>query len=153
MDIMRLVVPLLHSTGNFQWDEQYPNSDVFERDAELGQLWVAELEGQIVGMAAFTTVQEPEYSQAGWDITEAAMVVHRLAVHPAARGKGIAEALMRQAEKVALEQRIAIMRVDTNTQNDAAQRLFPKLGYTYAGEIGLSFRPGLRFHCFEKRLP
>ena len=28
----------------------------------------------------------------------------------------------------------------------------PKLGYTYAGEIGLGFRPGLRFRCYEKRL-
>jgi hypothetical protein len=30
--------------------------------------------------------------------------------------------------------------------------LFPKLGYTLAGEIGLGFRPGLRFLCYEKRL-
>ena len=32
------------------------------------------------------------------------------------------------------------------------QRLFPKLGYELAGEIGLGFRPGLRFLCYEKRL-
>ena len=34
----------------------------------------------------------------------------------------------------------------------ATQRLFPKLGYRFAGEIGLAFRPGLRFFCYEKRL-
>jgi hypothetical protein len=45
-----------------------------------------------------------------------------------------------------------VLRVDTNTQNPATRRLFPKLGYSLAGEIGLGFRPGLRFQCYEKRL-
>jgi hypothetical protein len=26
----------------------------------------------------------------------------------------------------------------------------PKLGYDLSGEIGLEFRPGLRFFCYEK---
>jgi RimJ/RimL family protein N-acetyltransferase len=42
--------------------------------------------------------------------------------------------------------------VDTNSENAATQRLFPKLGYRFAGEIKLAFRPGLRFFCYEKRL-
>jgi len=45
-----------------------------------------------------------------------------------------------------------VLRVDTNTQNAATQKLFPKLGYTLSGETGLGFRAGLRFLCYEKRL-
>ena len=56
------------------------------------------------------------------------------------------------AEEIAAERAITVLRVDTNTQNAATQRLFPKLGYQLAGEIGLEFRPGLRFFCYEKRL-
>jgi len=78
--------------------------------------------------------------------------VHRLAVDPALRGKGVAAALMLQAEVEAKAKGIAVLRVDTNSQNEATQKLFPKLGYTFAGEIGLRFRPGLRFLCYEKRL-
>ena len=96
--------------------------------------------------------QEPDYAQVGWDINEPAVVVHRLAVDPAFRGAGIAGALMQKAEEVAAERGITVLRVDTNTQNAATQRLFPKLGYQLAGEIGLEFRPGLRFFCYEKRL-
>jgi hypothetical protein len=59
---------------------------------------------------------------------------------------------MQQAEKDAVERGIGVLRVETNTQNEATQRLFPKLGYVLAGEIGLGFRPGLRFLCYEKRL-
>lgn len=118
---------------------------------EDGQLWIALINEQIVGVAAITTDQEPEYVEVGWDITERAVVVHRLAVDPAFRGKGIAAALMKQAETIAKERGIVAVRVDTNSQNEATQKLFPKLGYAYAGEIGLGFRPGLRFLCYEKR--
>jgi hypothetical protein len=61
-------------------------------------------------------------------------------------------ALMLQAEQVARTRQISVLRVDTNTQNEVTQRLFPKLGFLLAGEIGLGFRPGLRFRCYEKRL-
>ena len=59
---------------------------------------------------------------------------------------------MFQAETVAKDRGIRVLRVDTNTQNAATQKLFPKLGYTFSGEISLHFRPGLRFRCYEKRL-
>ncbi len=152
MYLVRRVVPLMRAIGNLQWDESYPNAGVFERDIELGQLWVAEMDGAVAGVAAITMDQEPEYAQVGWDITEPAVVVHRLAVDPTFRGAGVAGALMQQAEEVARGRGVGVLRVDTNTQNEATQRLFPKLGYVLAGEIGLGFRPGLRFLCYEKRL-
>jgi ribosomal protein S18 acetylase RimI-like enzyme len=75
-----------------------------------------------------------------------------LAVDPAAQGHGVAAALLQQAEALAVEQGLKALRVDTNSENQATQRLFPKLGYRFAGEITLAFRPGLRFFCYEKRL-
>ena len=152
MTLMQKVVPLMRAAGNLQWDDSYPNESVFSRDIELKQLWIAEIEGSLAGVAAITTDQEPEYAQAGWNIEEPAIVVHRIAVDPQFRGAGAAQSLMLKAEEVALERGINVLRVDTNTQNTATQRLFPKLGYRLAGEIGLAFRPGLRFLCYEKRL-
>jgi GNAT superfamily N-acetyltransferase len=152
MDLVRRVVPLMRAAGNLQWDDTYPKADVFLADVELEQLWVMEVEGRLAGAAAITTDQSPEYAQVGWDIHEPAIVVHRLLVDPAQRGLGIASVLMQQAEAVAREQGIGVLRVDTNTNNAATQRLFPKLGYTLSGEISLGFRPGLRFLCYERRL-
>jgi len=150
MALVRRVVPLMLATGNRQWDEGYPNESVFERDIALTHLWVAEAENSIAGVAALTMDQEPEYAQADWDMNAKALVVHRLAVDPAFRGAGVASALMQKAEEVATERKLAAVRVDTNTENAATQRLFPKLGYRLAGEIGLGMRPGLRFLCYEK---
>jgi ribosomal protein S18 acetylase RimI-like enzyme len=152
MTLLLRVVPLMRATGNMQWDEAYPNQVVLQRDIDLNQLWVAVVDGSIAGVAAVTMDQDPDYKQVGWNIEEPAIVVHRLAVDPAFRGQGAAGALMQKAEEVAVERGITILRVDTNTQNEATQRLFPKLGYALAGEISLEFRPGLRFLCYEKRL-
>ena len=153
--IMRLiaeVVPVMNAAGNFQWDDTYPNTAVFEQDINLKQLWVADEGGDIAGVSAITTDQDEEYTQVGWDITQTAIVTHRLAVSPRYQGKGIAAMLLQEAEAEAIRRGIKILRVDTNSENQATQKLFPKLGYVLAGEITLEFRPGLRFYCYEKLL-
>ena len=152
MHLVAEVVPLMRATGNFQWGDDYPNPEVFEKDIALNQLWVSEIEGQIAGVSAITTDQDPEYADAGWDITEKAIVTHRLAVNPSFQGKGVAKALMEQAENVARHAGTNILRVDTNSENKATQALFPKLGYQFSGEITLAKRPGLKFFCYQKLL-
>ena len=152
MQLIAEVVPLMTQEGNFQWDNTYPNTQVFEKDIEQRQLWVAHKDGAIAGVTAITTDQSPEYADVGWDITEPAIVTHRLAVSSKFRGMGIAAALLNQAEEEALKRDIKLLRIDTNTKNEATQKLFPKLGYEFAGEIGLAFRPNLRFYCYQKTL-
>jgi ribosomal protein S18 acetylase RimI-like enzyme len=152
MQLVKRVVPIMQKSGNFQWDNEYPNPEVFGRDVKLGQLWLAKIDDAIAGIAAITMDQDEEYRQVGWDITEPAIVVHRLAVDPGFQGKGVANALMKQAEIVAKDKAIKFLRVDTNSTNAATQKLFPKLGYVCAGQIELAFRPGLSFLCYEKIL-
>ncbi len=152
MKLIAEVVPLMNAAGNFQWDDTYPNVVVFEKDIAHNQLWVAEIDGHIAGVIAITTHQEQEYEAVGWDISQAAVVTHRLAVSPRFQGRGIGAGLMLQAEQVAVNRGINILRVDTNANNLDTQRLFPKIGYQFAGEIGLGFRPGMRFLCYEKIL-
>lgn len=146
------VVPVMRAAGNFQWGNDYPNAEVFREDIRLNQLWIAEIDEQIAGVAAFTTDQDDEYADAGIDITETAIVTHRLAVSIHYQGRGVAAALLQQAETEAINRDIKTLRVDTNTANTATQRLFPKLGYTLMGEISLKIRPGQTFICYEKRI-
>ncbi|MGI4833437.1 MAG: GNAT family N-acetyltransferase [Janthinobacterium lividum] len=150
--LVRAVVPLMNAAGNYQWTSEYPNEIVFAQDIARRQLWVAERLGQLEGVAALTQDQDPEYADADWDAAAPALVTHRLAVAPAAQGRGVAQALLHQAETEARQLGLGLLRVDTNSENAATQRLFPKLGYRFAGEIKLAFRPGLRFFCYEKQL-
>ena len=152
MQLVAEVVPLMNASGNFQWDSTYPNAEVFRNDIAQEQLWVAEVDGMVGGIAAITTDQEDEYRHAGMDITQTAIVTHRLAVGLDYRGMHIAEALLKQAEVVARNRGIDILRIDTNSNNKATRKLFPKLGYEFTGETGFKFRPNLRFYCYEKVL-
>lgn len=152
LNIIAKVVPLMQSQGNFQWNDTYPNEQVFKQDIEQDQLWVADIDGALGGVTAITTDQYPGYVDAGLDLSEEAIVPHRVAVDPDLRGMGIAKALMLKAEEEAKRRGINRLRVDTNSENKATQSLFPKLGYRFCGEIGLEFRPGLKFFCYEKVL-
>jgi N-acetylglutamate synthase-like GNAT family acetyltransferase len=152
LQLIRRVVPQMLASGNSQWNEQYPNRQVFERDLHLQQLWVAEDAGAIAGVVALTLDQTLEYANVGWDLQQEAIVAHRLAVDSAVRGKGVAMALMQQAEVVAAERGTHLLRADTNSTNKAMQALFVKLGYFYAGETGFAGRPGLSFYCYQKQL-
>jgi len=152
LSLIGQVVPLMNAAGNFQWTSEYPNETGFRQDIARQHLWVAERLGALEGIAALTQDQDAEYADADWDAAEPALVTHRLAVAPAAQGRGVAGALLAQAEHEARALGLRTLRVDTNSENAATQRLFPKLGYRFAGEIALAFRPGLRFFCYEKWL-
>lgn len=142
----------MRASGNFQWSNDYPNPEVFADDIDKNQLWVALNDTQLVGVIAITDEQSPEYTDVGWDITEEALVTHRLAVDPDLQGSGIAKKLMNYAEELAKERDIHILRVDTNSENKATQALFPKLGYQFSGIISLKKNPELRYFCYEKRI-
>ncbi|WP_342645670.1 GNAT family N-acetyltransferase [Mucilaginibacter sp. CSA2-8R] len=153
MQLVKEVVPMMQATGNLQWDDHYPDAEVFTADVQADQLWVADVDGHIAGVIAITLGQEPEYGQVPeWDINETAVVAHRLAVSPSMQGKGIANSLLQQCEVVARQKNIPLIRLDTNTVNRPMQNLFLKIGYHLGGEITLHKKPGLKFMAFEKRL-
>jgi GNAT superfamily N-acetyltransferase len=152
MAIVRGAVPLMRAEGNLQWDDDYPNGTIFLQDIRLSRLWVAVIDTKVAGAIALTTDAEPDYDQGNWDNSLPALFIHRLAVDASYRGAGVAKALMLKAEEVALAKGISLIRTDTNSENKATQRLFPSMGYRFAGEISLRARPGLRFLCYAKIL-
>ena len=131
--IQEYVLPAMHAVGNTQWGDDYPNTEVFTEDAELGQLYVAELDGELVGAGAITTEQYHEYAQCGLDTLIPAVCPHRLVAHPLHAGKGIGKVLMLQVEEVCREKQIDRVRVDTNEMNKAANKLFVGLRYEFIG--------------------
>lgn len=150
------VVKMLNDGGNFQWDANYPLATDFLGDVENNTLYVAvdELcDDKVVGVAALTTDQYPEYADVGMDTSEKAIVPHRVAVSVEYRGQRIAEKFFVKAEELAKELGIDLVRVDTNVKNLAMRHIIEKMGYQHFGDVGFSFKPAdQRFCCFEKRL-
>lgn len=60
--------------------------------------------------------------------------VAKMMTRPSHRGRGIASALMREAERLAVERGRTLLVLDTATV-DGASKLYERLGFTFAGEI------------------
>ena len=69
MEIVSEVVPEMNNAGNFQWDSVYPLRINFEEDVKNKNLYVVvEVDKgteNVLGMAALTEDQSPEYADCG----------------------------------------------------------------------------------------
>lgn len=137
--------------NNDQWDEKYPSPDIIIEDIKAGTLYVFEEGKRVTGTITIDNNEPLEYKGISWRNEGPAYTFHRLAVNPLERGKGIASRLINFAEKIALENNIAYIKVDTYSLNVKAQGLFLKKGYRKVGEL---YFQGKRhpFFCYDKIL-
>jgi GNAT superfamily N-acetyltransferase len=99
-----------------------------ERDVVRGNVLVlaARLDRRVVGTAQLRLAQWPNASHRA--------EVAKVLVHRSARQRGIATALMREIERLALAEGRSLLVLDTIAGSDA-ERLYTKLGWTRAAEI------------------
>lgn len=82
------------------------------------------------------------------------MVLHALVVEPACAGKGYGTTFVHFYEQYALEHGCPYLRMDTNVKNQAARRLYARLGYREADIVPCVFNgiAGVQLVCLEKTL-
>jgi GNAT superfamily N-acetyltransferase len=148
--LLRICVANMRSRGIDQWDEMYPDLVTIQLDVRSGTAFLASVADEVIGTLVLNEHQDPEYGEVAWQFTAGRVaVIHRLMIHPAMEGKGIARELMRFAEEQALSAKCRSIRLDAFTGNPRALRLYERLGYRDAGSV--RFRKG-EFRCFEKDL-
>lgn len=123
--------------GSTQWQDGYPNPATIKKDIDKGYGYVFLESGIIVGYAAVIFDKEPAYEaiEGNWLTNGAYVVVHRVAVAKDATGKGVATAIMKAVEQIALANAVHSIKVDTNFDNFAMLKILDRLGYTYCGEV------------------
>lgn len=152
MKIVKETVKEMNENGNFQWDETYPNREVFLNDIKEEALYAAVNENdEVIGIGAANFESFEEYDDLEWKSGKDDYVIHRLAVDNAYRSTGAAALLMENIENEIMKKGKCFMRTDTNSKNIKAQKFFEKTGYKFVGEIKV---PRLRdtFFCYEKKL-
>ena len=112
--------------------------DVSELEAPGVTVWVARTDGVALGMAALV---------AGEEFSE----LKRLYVDDAARGQGVAAALLGAIEQHAREAGTRIIRLETGPKSFAAIALYEKLGYTRIPNFG-QYVGDPHSYCMEKAL-
>lgn len=141
----------LRSLGIDQWTEEYPSEEILIQDIEKNELFVLEIDQEVIGMIVLNEVQDPEYAFIEWTPPKDSknLVVHRLAVNPTFQGKGYAQQLMTFAEDFAKSNDYFSIRLDTFSQNKRNQKFYEQRGYKRKGETYLSYRSDFPYVCFE----
>jgi ribosomal protein S18 acetylase RimI-like enzyme len=120
-----LVVDVYRTLGDAE-DAAY---DALLRDLESraisSRVLVAEIDGSVLGTATYV---RPGGVLAEVDDPSAA-TVRMLGVAPAARGRGIGQALVRSCILEAIHDGAARIRLDTRTSMTSAQRLYERFGF------------------------
>lgn len=138
------------SNGIYQWNDDYPSAEVFEKDIELNQLWVLKDADKIVGSIVISCIIDEEYKTVDWlTQTQHNCYIHRLAIHPDFQGQGLAQQLMTFAENYAIEQNFISVRLDTFSVNDRNNRFYQQRGYQKLGEIFFPRQSEYSFYCYE----
>ena len=153
MDLICLVIKDLNAGGNFQWNDAYPRTEVFEKDIRDGTLYTIKDGGNIVGIIVMTEEMDKEYEDVKWEDAKGRPVVfHRIAVLPGLRRQGIADNLNDFAEDLARKKGFTSIRLDTYHKNVRSQSLIEKHGYKrIPGHIHFPDCDG-PFFCYEKMI-
>lgn len=151
MEIINQAKQALKSSGIDQWQHGYPNETVIKEDIQRGESYVITYDGTIVGTLALTFHEEEHYNTlrgGSWlNAKKPYAVIRRIAVDDTCKGKGIAGALMTNAEQEAQNLAYSI-RIDTHKDNLPMQRAIRKHGFELCGTITL--RDGAERLTFEK---
>lgn len=136
---------------------KYPTIDTARSVLEAGTLYVGEDDGFLWGVVNLNGEQLPEYDAIPWTIRarrDQVGVIHTLCIHPDQAGKGLARQMVAFCEEEARRQGKTVIRLDTWEGNLPANRLYPSLGYRYAGAAEFFFMGFVHetLNCYEKLL-
>ena len=124
-----------------QWQGEYPNREVILSDMQRGESYVCEMDGTVCGFCAIVTGIELDYVciyEGKWRNDREYVALHRVAVHPDAKGKGVGAAFVSRAVEIAREHGLHDVKCDTHEVNSNMRRMLEKNGFEYCGVIFLS---------------
>jgi len=134
----------------FQWPDHYPSEEIVREDIERRELYLLWLDDEIAGAICLNNRQDEQYATVDWALDGAkVLVVHRLVVAPGLQGKGLAQALMTFAERLAEKEAYSSIRLDAFTGHERVRRFYETRGYQIAGQVFFPHRD-MPFWCFER---
>ncbi|EAI9978158.1 GNAT family N-acetyltransferase [Campylobacter coli] len=123
-----------------QWDEHYPNEEIFKEDIKAQELYLYKEKDEILGFICINEKFEPEfYEQINFkkSYNNLAFYLHRLAVKENAKGKGVAQKLLNFCETYAKNEGKYSLRADTHSKNFPMNSLFKKLDFNFCGNFDI----------------
>lgn len=125
--------------GFDQWQQGYPNREIWKQDIDEGLAYVAVDRGEVVGMFRYSVDPEAAYEaiEGRWLTEDPYASIHRCAVNQECRGQGIINALFEYACKMAAADGMRSVRIDTHPDNSPMKRALEKAGFELCGTVVL----------------
>lgn len=135
----------------------YPERSTAETALSRNDLFVEELDDEIVGTAILNQVQVDVYANAPWQYDvpdDQIMVMHTLVIDPLAKKCGLGRTFAAFYEQYALDHGCQYLRIDTNARNTNARHFYQKLGYKEIAILPCTFNglDGVNLVLLEKKL-
>lgn len=135
----------------------YPMRSTAEAALKRGDLFVYDLDGEILASAIINNTQVDVYADCNWkfkaDDSEVC-VLHTLVVDPKSAGQGLGTQFVTFYEAYAENSGCRALRIDTNARNTAARKLYAKLGYIESATVPCVFNgiPDVKLVLLEKKV-
>lgn len=140
LDIVSEAREYFRASGIPQWQGDYPSEADYRADIDAGRSYVAEKDGEVVGMLCLDFRPEPDYSEifeGSFSSDEPYATVHRIAVSKSEKGKGTAAQMIKRMAEITAGHGVRFLRADTHRKNSSMQRMLEKCGFTKCGIIYL----------------
>jgi len=150
--LVRECVKDMNLKGMKHWNSSYPGVEEIGLDLDRDFIYLVKEKGVCIGMVTLDESEPDEYKGIKWSGNNARILyMKRMAVHPAWQDKGIAEMLVKFAEKYASEKKYNYIRLDTLSSNQAEAKLYTNSSYDEVGEFYSTFQK-TPFKCYEKKI-
>jgi len=140
MEIVRQAQASLKAMGINQWQNNYPNVEVIQRDIDEGYAYVLTDNDTVIAMLTIIFNDEPTYDriyEGEWLSRGDFVVVHRIAIDNRCKQKGIASYLLGEVEKMAVQANISSFKIDTHKDNIPMRKTLDRNDFSYCGRIVL----------------
>lgn len=138
MEIVRDAQAYMKNHNIDQWQNNYPNEEIFLEDIQKGGSYVLVDDEQVIGFCYIGFHDDPNYAyieEGKWLNDQPYGVIHRIAIDEKRKGNGYATYFFKYAEEVAKEKDIHNLRVDTHENNLSMQSLVTKNGFIHCGRV------------------
>ena len=123
--------------GFVQWPDGYPPRSAIEEDVHSGKGYVVKVDGQIACYMCIGLDGDPAYPaiKGAWHSDLPYVVIHRLAMAPQFRNKGLSSRVFALIEEFCKGAKISNLRIDTDEKNLRMRYVLEKNGFSYCGTV------------------
>lgn len=136
-DMYSSVVKHLEETVNYpKWSKNYPCKESVMEAIQKGEQYACVENGAILGVVVLNDNPDGNYAAGRWskELRQGEyLVIHTLAVNPAAGRRGVGEYMVDCCIEIALREGYQAIRIDVVPNNIPAINLYKRKGFIFAG--------------------